>query len=120
MHGERIPRELRGVISITNLVRTDHSWKTVAHELGHKLLNVSHEHREIDPGHEIHSDQGLMLYGQGTEIARGREGRFHYERLHRSPFVYIQSESGNRTYNDDYASGGFYYDPIYDGVSVEF
>lgn len=119
MHGDRIPRPYRGVITITNLRRTKDSWKTIAHELGHKLMNVSHEHRDVSPAHEIQSDEGLMLYGAGTEIARGDEGRFHHERLHRSPFIYRESD-GHREYNPDYRSGGFYYDPIYDGVSVMF
>ena len=120
MHGDHIPRDLRGVITITNLTRTDHSWKTIAHELGHKLINVSHEHRDVSPAHEILSDEGLMLYGQGTEIASGEEGRFHLERLHRSPFIYLVDESGERKYNPDYSESGFYYDPIYEGVSVDF
>ncbi len=120
MHGDLIPRDLRGVITITNLRRTKDSWKTVAHELGHKLMNVSHEHRDVSPAHEVQSDEGLMFYGKGTEIGRGPEGRFHYERLHRSPFLYVESEDGSRTYNPDYEASGFYYDPIYDGVSVEF
>lgn len=120
MHGERIPREYRGVITVTNLRRTKDSWKTIAHELGHKLMNVSHEHRDVSPAHEIQSDEGLMLYGAGTEIARGVEGRFHYERLHRSPFIFAEGADGQREYNPDYQAGGFYYDPIYDGASVEF
>lgn len=120
MHGDRIPRDLRGVITITNLRRTKDSWKTIAHELGHKLMNVSHEHRDVSPAHEVLSNEGLMFYGEGTEIARGAEGRFHYERLHRSPFLYVEDEDGSRAYNPDYAAGGFYYDPIYDSLSVEF
>ena len=120
MYGNEIPRDLRGVITITNLKRTKDSWKTIAHELGHKLMNVSHEHRDVSPAHEIYSDEGLMLYGEGTEIARGPAGRYHYERLHKSPFVYRQDAGGNRTYNPDYAEAGFYYDPIYEGISVHF
>lgn len=120
MHGDEIPRNLRGVITITNLRRTKDSWKTIAHELGHKLLNVSHEHRDAGPAHEVQSDEGLMFYGEGTEIERGPEGRYHYERLHRSPFIYREGEDGTRQYNPDYEGAGFYYDQIYDGVSVEF
>lgn len=120
MHGDLIPREFRGAITITNLRRTKDSWKTIAHELGHKLMNVSHEHRDVSPAHEIQSDQGLMLYGAGTEVARGAEGRFHHERLHHSPFIYIESLDGQRDYNPDYRAGGFYYDPIYEGASVDF
>lgn len=120
MHGDQIPRELRGVITITNLRKNKDSWKTIAHELGHKLMNVSHEHREVSPAHEVLSDDGLMLYGEGTEIASGPEGRYHLERLHRSPFIYRVDEHGARSYNPDYVEAGFYYDPIYDGISVEF
>lgn len=120
MHGDTMPRGFRGAITITNLTRTKDSWKTIAHELGHKLLNVSHEHRGVSPQHEVLSDEGLMLYGQGTEIASGPEGRYHLERLHRSPFIYRESIDGSRTHMPDYAADGFYYDPIYDGVCVEF
>lgn len=120
MHGDLIPRRMRGVITITNLRRNEDSWKTIAHELGHKLMNVSHEHREVSPAHEIQSDEGLMLYGEGTEIASGAQGRFHHERLHRSPFIYTEGADGEREYNPDYLGRGFYYDPIYEGVSVEF
>lgn len=120
MHGDTIPRPLRGVITITNLTRTENSWKTIAHELGHKLLNVSHEYRDIDPQHEVLADGGLMFYGSGTEIESGPEGRYHYERLHKSPFIYTEAEDGSRAYNPDYEGGGFYYDGIYEGMSMEF
>lgn len=43
----------------------------------------------------------------------------HRERLHRSPYLYTTDAAGNRTYNQDYQRGGFYYDPIYEGVSVD-
>ena len=118
MHGATLPHHLRGVISITDLTKDENSWKTVAHELGHKLLNVSHEYRDVAPQHEVRADGGLMLYGKGTEIASGPEGRYHRERLHRSPYVY-RIESGERQWNPDYADGGFYYDPIYGGVCVD-
>ncbi len=118
MYGDAIPRHLRGVISITDLTKDENSWKTVAHELGHKLLNVSHEYRDVAPQHEVRADGGLMLYGKGTEIASGPEGRFHRERLHRSPYLYTVTD-GQREWNPDYQSGGFYYDPIYEGISVE-
>lgn len=119
MYGATMPRHLRGVITITDLVKTKDSWKTVAHELGHKLMNVSHEFRDVSPQHEVHSDGGLMLYGGGTEILSGAEGRFHLERLHASPYIYREAEDGSRTYSPDYAEDGFYYDSIYDGISVD-
>ena len=119
MYGSTMPRHLRGVITITDLTKDDNSWKTIAHELGHKLMNVSHEYRDTSPQHEVRADGGLMLYGNGTEIPSGQEGRFHRERLHRSPYVYRIDHSGDRSYNPDYATDGFYYDGIYQGISME-
>jgi hypothetical protein len=120
MYGATMPTHLRGVITITDLVKSKDSWKTIAHELGHKLLNVSHEYRDVSPEHEVNADGGLMLYGSGTEIAAGPEGRYHYERLHVSPYIYREMSDGERRWNPDYAEAGFYYDPIYAGISVEF
>ena len=119
MYGDTMPRHLRGVITITDLTKEATSWKTIAHELGHKLLNVSHEYRETSPQHEVRADGGLMLYGVGTEIPSGPEGRYHRERLHRSPYLYRTGSDGARTYNPDYQGGGFYYDGIYEGISVD-
>lgn len=119
MYGSTIPRHLRGVITITDITKEVESWKTIAHELGHKLMNVSHEYREVSPQHEVRADGGLMLYGNGTEIPTGRDGRFHRERLHVSPFLYRTAPGGAREYNPDYATHGFYHDAIYDGISIE-
>ena len=119
MYGATLPRYLRGVISITDITKDENSWKTIAHELGHKLLNVSHEYRDTSPAHEVRADGGLMLYGKGTEIASGSDGRFHKERLHVSPYIYRASADGSRQWNPDYADDGFYYDPIYEGMSVD-
>ena len=118
-HRDTIPRHLRGVITLTNLSRPQ-SWKTVAHELGHKLINASHEYREIDPQHEVYGDEGLLHYGSGTDIPSGPEGRFHRERLHRSPFIYRRVTSGAKSWNPDYLDGGGYYDRIYEGLTVDF
>ena len=118
-HRDTIPRHLRGVITLTNLARPQ-SWKTVAHELGHKLINASHEYREIDPQHEVYGDEGLLHYGSGTDIPSGPEGRFHQERLHRSPFIYRRVRSGAKSWNPDYLDGGGYYDRIYEGFTVDF
>jgi hypothetical protein len=118
MYGSMIPRHLRGVITITDLTKEKTSWKTVAHELGHKLMNVSHEYRDVAPQHEVRADGGLMLYGQGTEIPEGEAGRFHRERLHVSPFIY-RIVDRQRQWNPDYSDSGFYHDPIYDGISIE-
>lgn len=119
MYGATMPRHLRGVITITDLTKENTSWKTIAHELGHKLLNVSHEYATTSPQHEVRADGGLMLYGVGTEILAGADGRYHHERLHKSPYLYRTSPDGTRQYNPDYTAGGFYYDPIYEGVSVD-
>ena len=119
MYGATMPRHLRGVITITDITKDANSWKTVAHELGHKLLNVSHEYRDTSPQHEVRADGGLMLYGKGTEIASGAEGRFHRERLYVSPFLYRMQPDGTKRWNPDYVGDGFYYDPIYDGISVD-
>jgi hypothetical protein len=112
-----IPNRLRGVITVN---KSDPKRGLVAHELGHKLINVSHEFREVDPQHEVRADGGLMLYGTGTEIASGRDGRWHQERLLLSPYLYKQSSDGVRTWNPDYQEGGHYYDPIYGDFVLEF
>lgn len=107
---DRIPRRLRGVITIQNAFIGD---KVIAHELGHKLINVSHEYGAIDPQHEVDAEGGLMVYGTGTAIPSGAEGRWHRERLLRSPFVYRLDKTGRRVYNPDYEEHGHYFDPIY-------
>lgn len=112
-----IPRRLRGVITIN---KNDELRRVVAHELGHKLMNVSHEYKDVDPQHEVRAEGGLMLYGTGVDIPSGREGRWHKERLLLSPYLYRQAEGGARTWNADYQEGGHYYDPLYGDKIVEF
>jgi hypothetical protein len=112
-----IPRRLRGVITVN---KTDPLFRVVAHELGHKLMNVSHEYKTVDPQHEVRADGGLMLYGNGDDIPSGREGRWHKERLLLSPYIYRQNARGERTWNADYRENGHYYDPIYGDKVVEF
>lgn len=119
MYGATMPEHLRGVITITDLSKDSNSWKTIAHEIGHKLLNVSHEYRETSPQHEVRADGGLMLYGSGTEIPSGVEGRFHRERLTVSPYVYRLAGDGAKDWNPGYSGDGFYYDGIYDGISID-
>jgi len=119
MYGTTMPRHLRGVITITDLVKSKDSWKTIAHEIGHKLMNVSHEYRDVSPQHEVNADGGLMLYGTGTEIPSGPEGRHHRERLHVSPYIYRENADGVRDWNHDYVEDGFYYDSLYEGISVD-
>lgn len=112
---DRIPRRLRGVITVQNIFK---SQKILAHEIGHKLINVSHEYRDIAPEHEVEADGGLMVYGEGTEIPGGAEGRWHRERLMRSPYLYRVGPDGRRAYNPDYREHGHYADPIYEGLVV--
>lgn len=115
-----IPKSFRGIITISNLKREDRLRGTVAHEIGHKLINVSHEYRQTDPGHEIYDDGGLMLYGDGEEIPSGEEGRWHLERLKLSPFLYVMQENGGKNWNPEFKEGGHYYDPIYGDKVIQF
>lgn len=115
-----IPKAYRGVITITNLSRPDRTRGTVAHEIGHKVMNVSHEYKDTNPGHEIFAEGGLMLYGDGEDIPAGKEGRWHQERLLLSPFLYRVDEDGKKLWNNDYLEGGHYYDPIYGDKVVYF
>jgi hypothetical protein len=112
-----IPRHLRGVITIS---RADPAKKVMAHEIGHKIINVSHEYKGTDPQHEVRADGGLMLYGSGLDIPSGPEGRWHRERLHASPYIYTRSGNGDRVWNHDYKEGGHYYDPIYGDKVIHF
>lgn len=115
-----IPRAYRGVITITNLERPDRLRGTIAHEIGHKVINVSHEYKDISPAHEVYAEGGLMLYGNGEDIPGGEEGRWHLERLNVSPYLYMLNEDGSKTWNPDYQENGHYYDPIYGEYVVRF
>lgn len=119
LYSSTLPNSLRGVITITNLSRPDRLRGTVAHELGHKVMNVSHEYKSTNPGHEVFSDSGLMLYGNGEDIPSGKEGRWHLERLRLSPFLY-RIKDGTKIWNDEYKEGGHYYDPLYRDKVVNF
>ena len=114
----RIPRRIRGVITIC--YRSETGGRLMAHELGHKLINVSHEYREISPQFEVRGEGGLMLYGKGTEIPSGEAGRWHQERLHRSPFIHRMKADETRTWNADYLENGHYYDPLYGDKVIRF
>lgn len=118
MYGGSIPDRIRGVITLTK--HDSENKLTIAHELGHKLINVSHEYMTIGPQHEIRSDHGLMLYGSGTQIPSGKEGRWHQERLLLSPYLYRLEKTGKRIWNSDYEAGGFYYDPLYGDYTIAF
>ena len=114
----RIPRRIRGVITICR--QSGQGGRTIAHELGHKLINVSHEYRTISPQFEVRGEGGLMIYGRGTTIPSGAAGRWHRERLHLSPYIYRTKPDGTRKSNDDYKDGGHYYDPIYGKNVIRF
>ena len=118
IHGDSIPRPYRGVITLSH--HDSELKRTIAHELGHKLMNVSHEYKEVGPQHETFADGGLMLYGKGLDIPSGEEGRWHKERLHLSPFVYRLNETGEKVWNQDYQGKGFYDDPIYGDKVIRF
>ena len=125
IYTDALPRNLRGIISLTNLAYTPNktlveSRKTIAHELGHKLMNVSHEYLNINPEHEIFEEGGLMIYGSGLDIPSGEAGRWHGERLVRSPFLYKLNNLGEKIWNPDFEEGGHYYDPIYENYVIEF
>ena len=115
-----LPPALRGVITITNLTRPDRFRRTVAHEIGHKVMNVSHEYMTTNPAHEVFAEGGLMLYGKGEDIPSGKEGRWHLERLHLSPYLYRLNADGTKSWNEDYKEGGHYYDPIYGDKVIHF
>ena len=115
-----LPAAFRGVITITNLSRPDRYRLTIAHEIGHKAMNVSHEYMATNPGHEVYADGGLMLYGLGEDIPSGKEGRWHLERLLVSPFLYRLNDDNTKAWNEDYKEGGHYYDPLYGNKVVHF
>ena len=115
-----MPPKLRGVITITNLSRPDRYRRTVAHEIGHKVMNVSHEYKETHPAHEVFAEGGLMLYGKGEDIPSGEAGRWHRERLHMSPYLYRLRSDGSKQWNPDYKEGGHYYDALYGDKVIRF
>lgn len=107
--GKNIPLRVRGAITISS------KWissRTLGHELGHKLINVSHEGVGRGPKGEQRGPHDLMIYGSGTRIPSGPAGRFQVQRLQRSPFLYRMVE-GKRRFNPPYREGGHYWDPIY-------
>lgn len=118
MYGDTMPNRLRGVITLSG--HDDENYRIIAHELGHKLMNVSHEYKDQAPEHEVEADGGLMLYGDGIDIPSGEAGRWHRERLYVSPYVYRYTENGVRIQNSDYVGPGFYYDALYGSKVIEF
>jgi len=117
---DTIPRAYRGVITITNLSTPNRARRTIAHEIGHKVMNVSHEYKTTDPAHEVYAEGGLMLYGAGEDIPSGAAGRWHLERLLMSPYLYRLGPGGKKQWNPDYKEGGHYYDALYGEKVVRF
>jgi len=112
---DRIPKHLRGVISFQ---RSKPNRRVMAHELGHKLINVSHEGLDVCPQGTGDSVPGLMGYSDETEIYGGEQGRWHRERLLLSPFLY-RIVRGEKVWNEEYENGGAYDDPIYAGLFMD-
>jgi hypothetical protein len=112
MFADRIPARARGVITLSS---SRLSSRTMAHELGHKLINVSHEGVGKSPQGEQWGSGDLMIYGSGTRIPSGAEGRYQLERLQRSPFLY-RTVARKRRFNPPYRKGGYYWDPVYEGL----
>tara|TARA_R110002072_G_scaffold154565_4_gene304635 strand:+ start:600 stop:1595 length:996 start_codon:yes stop_codon:yes gene_type:complete len=109
LFGKSMPARVRGAITISS------KWissRTLAHELGHKLINVSHEGVGRAPKGEQRGPDDLMIYGSGTRIPSGAEGRFQLQRVQRSPFLY-RTLAGKRQFNPPYREGGHYWDPVY-------
>jgi len=115
LFADRIPAHLRGVISFQ---RSKPNRRVMAHELGHKLINVSHEGLDVCPQGSGTDVPGLMGYGDSREIFGGVEGRWHRERLLRSPFLYRMVD-GEKTWNEEYVNGGTYDDPVYEGLILD-
>ena len=107
-----IPKNLRGCITMQSA-----SGRTLAHELGHKLINVSHEGLGVSPAFSGNTIPGLLGYGNSVEIYGGQAGRWHRERLLLSPYLY-KTVNGSKKYNSDYADAGTYTDAIYGSFTM--
>ncbi|MBT8492107.1 MAG: hypothetical protein KJO07_03520 [Deltaproteobacteria bacterium] len=118
VHGDRIAPRLRGIITLSvNPNPLNRATRVLAHELGHKLINVSHEGIGVCPSFEADGDD-LMLYGEGERVASGAEGRWHRERLALSPFLY-HLDGDIAVFDNDYRDSGSYRDRLYGDFVVE-
>ncbi len=115
----RVPDRFKGVITLSPRAGGFGQPKVLAHEMGHKLINVSHEGVGVCPVARPPRDDApdLMLYGPGIEIPSGREGRWHAERLALSPFIY-RKVGGVKVFNPGYRERGRYGDPLYGGYAI--
>ncbi len=118
VYADRIPLEVRGVITLSSrLAGPFGDSKTLAHEIGHKVIDVSHEGIGVCPTFEADGDD-LMLYGSGERIPSGAKGRWHVERLRLSPFIY-RLEAGTARFANVFQDGGVYADRLYGSYVVD-
>ena len=111
-YADRIPIGVRGIITMSsNLTGPFADSKILAHEIGHKVIDVSHEGVGVCPSVEANGED-LMLYGSGERIPSGLEGRWHAERLALSPFLY-RLVGGTAVFASVYQDGGVYDDRLY-------
>jgi len=90
-----LPRPIRSVIVFAPMASSVAKLSprvnptTLAHELGRKLINVSHEGRETSPQNETTKGgwRDIMVYGLGLGIPSGEVGRRQAERLRLSPYI---------------------------------
>ncbi len=116
-YADRIPMDVRGIITLSSgLSRPTADTKTLAHEIGHKVIDVSHEGVGVCPTVEA-TGADLMLYGPGERIPSGAEGRWQVERLLLSPFIY-RLEGGIARFATVYQDGGVYDDRLYGNYVV--
>ncbi len=117
-YADRIPMDVRGIITLSSgLSGPFADTKTLAHEIGHKVIDVSHEGVGVCPTFEADGED-LMLYGSGERIPSGAEGRWHVERLLLSPFLY-RLEGGTARFATVYEDGGVYDDGLYGSYVVD-
>jgi len=122
-----LPRRLRGLIGLfpfrhpSGELRPAIELGMLAHEIGHKLINVSHEGRAGGPEHESFKggSRDLMVYGFGLEVPAGARGRWQQERLLLSPLLYTGKGKG-KVYNADFEQNGKYDDPLYGPYYVTY
>lgn len=112
LYADRIPERIRGVITLSfEQDRLRPQTRTLSHEIGHKIINVSHEGVGQCPAFAAEGPE-LMLYGNGEDIPGGLMGRWHQERVLLSPFLYTL-EDGTAHFANAYEDGGVYDDAIY-------
>ncbi len=117
-YADRIPIDVRGIITLSSGQSGPFAdTKTLAHEIGHKVIDVSHEGVGVCPTFEADGED-LMLYGSGERIPSGAEGRWHVERLMLSPFLY-RLEDGTARFATVYEQGGVYDDGLYGSYVVD-